>query len=73
MRYYEYFEDSRCTDMQLTNQNCERRPRQILQWNYLFVLNWFSLDMWVAVEHLWTFCTSGLVGTEVDGKLTGRN
>ena len=25
--------------MQLTNQNCEARLRQILQWNYSFVLN----------------------------------
>jgi len=29
--------------------------------------------MWVRVEHRWTFCTFGLVGTKVDGKLTGRN
>jgi len=25
------------------------------------------------VKHRWTFCTFGLVGTKVDGKLTGRN
>jgi len=31
MRYCKYFEESRCTDMQLTNQNCENRLRQILQ------------------------------------------
>jgi len=49
------------------------RVRQILQWNYSFVLNWFCLDMWVKVEHRWTFCTFGFVGTNHDGKLTGRN
>ena len=67
--YCKYFEDSSCTDMQLTHQNCETRLRQILQWNYSFVLkNWFCLDTWVRMEQRWTFCTIGLVGTKVDEK-----
>ena len=52
--------------MQLTNQNCETCLRQILQWNYSFVLNWFCLDMWVRVAQRWTFYTFGLVGAKVD-------
>jgi len=58
-RYCKYFEDSSYTNTHLTNQNCERRLRQILQWNYSFVLNWFCLVMWVRVGtslnvlHIW--------------------
>ena len=72
-RYCRYIEDSSCTDTQLTNQNCESSFRQILQQTYSFVLNWICLGMWVRVKHRWTFCTFGLVGTKVDGELTGRN
>jgi len=72
-RYCKYFEDSSCTDTQLTNQNCESCLRQILQQTSSFVLNWICLGMWVKVKHRWTFCTFGLVGTKVDGELTGRN
>jgi len=38
-RYCKYFEDSSCTDAQLTNQNCESCLRQILQQTYSFVVN----------------------------------
>jgi len=69
MCYCRYFEDSRCTDTQSTNQNCERRLWQIWQWNYLFVLKWICLDMWVRVEQRWTFCVFGSVGTKVHGNL----
>ena len=72
-RYCKDFEDSSCTDTQLTKQNCESCLRQIFQQASSFVLNWICLGMWVRVKHRWTFCTFGLVGTKVDGKLTGRN
>ena len=56
----------------VTNQNCEWCLPQILPLIYSFVLNWICLDMWVRVEYRWMFCTFRLVGTKVDGKLTGH-
>ena len=51
-RYCKYFEDSSCTDTQLTNQSCESCLRQILPQTSPFVLNWICLGKWVRVKHL---------------------
>jgi len=59
--------------MQLTNQNCETRLRQILQWNYSFVLKidsaWTREWEWNNIER---FAQQDWLEQKLMKKLTGR-